>query len=198
MAVVFFAELWSNVKIYVVYYFMGGFGGVVCLVMMSRRLRFLALLKAFFVASFGGLMGGCLAKSLGWSLESQAVAAGLTGFVGGLGILFLVVIAAKKFGIDVQESIKDAIRLQDAMTEVNENIIHGPDAGICPEKPVENGLLTALVFMEVITEREAQGICCGSGETLLLRLLESGNITKDQHARILATFVAKKKVEDRG
>lgn len=192
--------VWNDCKVYVLFLLVGGFLGISSMIFMSGRFRFWGLCRAFLVSSAVGFVSGTAAKGMGASVDFQLVAAGTFGFLGGLGGLFIIVLGASKMGWNVDNAIRDAMKVRDALEDANEAFISGcegkeddKEEGYCPGQPVENGILLILVKMGLITDRQAQGVCEGQGEALLAELHQTGNLTKDQHERLRVAFFVREK-----
>lgn len=191
--------VWNDCKLYVFFLLVGGFLGVSSMLFMSGRLRFIGLCKAFFVSSAVGFIAGTAAKGLGASVDFQLVAAGSFGFLGGLGGLFIVVIGASRMGWSVDKTIKDALKVREALEDANEAFLGGcadsedSEEEYCPGQPVENGILLILVKMGLLTGRQARVVCDGQGEALLAELHKDGNLTRDQHERLRVAFFVREK-----
>lgn len=190
--------LWNDCKLYFLYLLVGGFLGVSSMIFMSGRFRFLGFCKAFFVSATVGFLAGAAAKGMNASVDFQLVAAGSFGFLGGLGGLFIVVIGATKLGWNVDNTIRDALKVRDALGDAQDAILNGcsdEDAPIdyCVGQPVENGILMVLVRMGLLTDRQAKNVCEGQGAALLAELHKDGNLTNDQHERLRVAFFVRLK-----
>lgn len=86
---------------YLLFVLIGGSGGLVYHIISYKHLSWVDVLKSVVVASFTGLMAGMVGNHLQIGEEVTYLMAGLFGFSGGFGLLWLLVIVGKRLNINM-------------------------------------------------------------------------------------------------
>lgn len=152
----FFITLWADIKQSVVFAMIGGIGGVVYLIVSSKRLRLTDFIKAFVVAGFSGFIGGTICDLCGLTNKVQWIGSALSGVAGGFGLMWFLIFACRKMGMDLPTVIREVQSLRNAMDRA------------VPEESASSGLslLERLMREGRITIPEFSAIFCGYADKL--------------------------------
>lgn len=97
----------SELRDHLVFISFGGVGGIVYLLLSGKDFCLKAVLKAFFISAFTGLLVGLLVQYSGVGLPVAYAAAGLTGFAGGVALIWVLAYVQKKFGFATEEELRE-------------------------------------------------------------------------------------------
>ena len=151
----FLYTLWADLKQSVVFALIGGMGGVVYLIVSSKRLRWTDFVRAFVVAAFAGWVGGTICDLCGLTSKMQWVGSALSGVAGGFGLLWTLIFACRKIGMDLPTVIKEVQSLRQAMDRESDY-----------SQETSRGLLERLMREGRITPQEFSALFCGYADLL--------------------------------
>ncbi len=161
-------NLLDGIKQYLIFILLGSIGGVAYqLLYRGQRVSFWDILRGAFVSGFTGLMAGLGASHMGVGEEATYLVAGLLGFAGGFGLLWLLAAAMKRFDL----SPSDVADLASAMHGLHDR-----------KEPARS--LVDLVQGGVLSRRDYSAIM-GGDISILLRIHEEGRINDQELIMLL-------------
>ena len=145
-----FQSIWEQFRTYITFALIGAAGGLSYIIYRKNKLWSRAAMSNSAVSAFIGFSVGSGLDHYGLSMPVKVAIVGFTGFFGLPALLLVIVCIAERIGINLEQSMHKAFRLNDSLVKFDSEEIKKKETQDSLYTLLEDGIITSQQYGDLV------------------------------------------------